>query len=162
VDAEQEYLLRKLLEGYLPAPAPVPERGAVPRVAPGEQATTSPPAVWESLDPYAQVFFAEGASLASLESVAAPWRSSGLAVSEVRQWLAAGVYPDEPDLAVALAGAGFDPYEARRRTIRYRSDSEQLNVISAVRGRSEQAAWARELKERIRAVDAADGALRAG
>ncbi len=59
---------------------------------------------------------------------------------------------DEPELAAALAGAGFDPREARSTTIRYRSDSELLNVISAVRGREEQAAWAVELRNRLHRV----------
>ncbi len=163
MDAEQEYLLRKLLEGYLPAPAPEPSTGGAgrreDRPAP---ATSGPLAIWESLDAYERVFFAEGATLAYVRSTAEEWRATGLSAREIRQWLDAGVYPDEPELAAALAGAGFDPYEARRTTIRYRSDSESLNVISAVRGRTAQADWAVELRNRIRAVrDVAPG-VRAG
>jgi len=153
VDAEQEYLLRKLLEGYVPAPEPRSERSGADRPSrrASEQASSTP-AIWASLDAYERVFFAEGATLAYLEELAEPWRATGLTPSEVHQWLDAGVYPDEPELAAALAGAGFAPQEARRTTIRYRSDSEVLNVIGAVRSRSEQAAWAVELRQRILTV----------
>lgn len=162
MNAEQEHLLRKLLEGYVPAPEPLPEVVApARRVAKAVGQEPSPPAVWGSLDAYERVFFAEGATLAGIDELAEPWRATGLAAAEVQQWLDAGVHPDEPDLAASLAGAGFAPQEARRTMIRYRSDSESLNVISAVRGRTEQAAWAVELRRRIRAVRD-DAAERAG
>ena len=162
MDAEQEYLLRKLLEGYVPAPAPQTEVGSPTRPA-GRSADreSSTPAIWASLDAYERVFFSEGASLECIDELAAPWRATGLTAPEVQQWLDAGVYPDEAGLAAALAGAGFAPQEARRTMIRYRSDTESLNVISAVRGRSEQAAWAVELRHRIRAVHE-DEAAQAG
>jgi hypothetical protein len=153
VDAEQEYLLRKLLEGYLPAPAPEPSvDDGGPREHRSWEPGSGPIAVREALDAYERVFFAEGATLAYVRSTAAAWQATGLSAPEVHQWLDAGVYPDEPQLAAALAGAGFDPREARRTTIRYRSDSESMNVISAVRGRTGQADWAIELRNRIRAV----------
>jgi hypothetical protein len=153
VNAEQEDVLRRMLEAYLPAPAPLPQDQQARRPARPEMTTSSPQALRDSLDDYERVFFAEGATLDYIQAVAAPWRGSGLTAPEVQQWLDAGVYPDEPELAVALAGAGFEPQEARRTTIRYRSDSELLNVISAVRGRTEQASWAVELKHRVRVVN---------
>lgn len=153
LNAEDEEVLRRLLEAYLPAP-PLAEPDAA---AAGSAARPVDPgsgrlAIWESLDEFQRVFFADGATRDHVEAVAAPWRVSGLSAREVRQWLDAGVYADEPDLAVALAGAGFDPREARATTIRYRSDSEVLNVVGAVRGRSEQAAWAVELRARLQAT----------
>ncbi len=153
VDAEQEYLLRKLLEGYVPAPEPRSEVAAARReTTVAARPASSTPAIWASLDAYERVFFSEGATLEYIDELAAPWRVTGLTAPEVRQWLDAGVYPDEAELAAALAGAGFAPQEARRTMVRYRSDSESMNVISAVRGRSEQASWAVELRHRIRAV----------
>jgi len=162
VDAEQEYLLRKLLEGYVPAPEPrsevaVSTGGSGRAVRPA----SSTPAIWASLDAYERVFFSEGATLERIDELVAPWRASGLTAAEAQQWLDVGVSPDEPELAAALAGAGFAPQEARRTMIRYRSDSESMNVISAVRGRSEQASWAIELRHRIRAVSD-DQAAQAG
>jgi len=151
VDAEQEYLLRKLLEGYVPAPEPRSDVSGSARQR-GVGRMSSTPAIWAKLDAYERVFFSEGATLEYVDELAAPWRASGLTAPEVQQWLDAGVHPDEAELAAALAGAGFAPQEARRTMIRYRSDSESMNVISAVRGRSEQAAWAVELRHRIRAV----------
>lgn len=157
MDAEQEYLLRKLLEGYLPAPEPV--TGDAGRREERPAPRSGPAAIRESLDAYERVFIAEGATLEYVRSTAREWRATGLTAREVHQWLDAGVYPDEPGLAAALAGAGFDPHEARRTTIRYRSDSESMNVISAVRGRAGQADWAVELRNRILAVqDVASGA----
>ncbi|MCA0295001.1 MAG: hypothetical protein LCH96_06740 [Actinobacteria bacterium] len=153
MDEEQEYLLRRMLEAYLPAPAP---REPGDHARPAMPAVTTASTPWElreSLDAYERVFFSEGATPDHVRAVAAPWRATGLTPAEVQQWLDAGVYPDEPDLAAALAAADFTPQEARRTTIRYRSDSEQLNVISAVRGRTEQAEWAAELKHRLRVVN---------
>lgn len=162
MDAEQEYLLRKLLEGYLPAPEPSVDASVHRREERPAAAASGPLAVWETLDAYERVFFAEGATLEYVRSAAAEWRATGLSAREVHQWLDAGVYPDEPELAAALAGAGFDPHEARRTTVRYRSDSELLNVISAVRGRTAQADWAVELRNRLRAVHDVAPAVRAG
>lgn len=153
VDAEQELLLRRLLEGYLPAPHAQQRVERRDPPAPVVAGTTRP-AVPEALDEFGRVFLAEGATLEYVESVAAPWRASGLTASEVHQWLDAGVYADEPDLAVTLAGAGFAPQEARRTTIRYHSDSESMNVIEAVRGRTDQIAWVVELRQRIRTITA--------
>ncbi|MGC3993178.1 MAG: hypothetical protein QM779_03460 [Propionicimonas sp.] len=149
MDAEQEYLLRRMLDAYVPAPAPRPQGEGRPPVIRRWSDPSSPMAIRESLDDYERVFFAEGATLDHVRAVAEPWRASGLTAPEVQQWLDAGVYLDEPELAVALAGAGFAPQEARRATIRYRSDTEVMNVISAVRSRTEQAVWAVELKQRI-------------
>ncbi len=135
----------------MPAPAP---RDEGERLRPVAEEPSSPWAIRESLDAYERVFLAEGATQAHVRTVAAAWRATGLTPAEVQQWLDAGVSPDEPDLAAALAGADFTPQEARRTTIRYRSGSELLNVISAVRGRAEQAEWAVELKQRLRMVNA--------
>lgn len=153
MDAEQEFLLRRLLEGYVPAPEPRSEVSTSTREHTRvERPASSAPAIWASLDAYERVFFSEGATLEYVDDLAEPWRATGLTAPEVQQWLDAGVHPDEAELAAALAGAGFAPQEARRTMIRYRSDSESMNVISAVRGRSEQASWAVELRHRIRAV----------
>ena len=148
VNAEDEELLRRLLDAYLPAPPPREDSG--PIAVPGaQQGRPVVPEDLAELDEYQRLFVAEGATREYVAAVAAPWRSSGLSVREVRSWLDAGVYAHEPELAVALAGAGFDPREARATTVRSHSDSEELNVISAVRGRSEQAAWAAELRSRL-------------
>ena len=91
VDAEQEYLLRKLLEGYVPAPEPQPEVVA-PTGRPGRVAAreSSTPAIWASLDAYERVFFSEGATLECIDELAVPWRATGLTAPEVQQWLDAG------------------------------------------------------------------------
>ena len=130
-------------------PAPAPHAGGLPWPPPiraGGGPGLLEPAIWETLDAYERVFFGEGATLADLDELTAPWRATGLILPRGPAVLDAGVYPDEPELAAALAGAGFAPQEARRTTIRYRSDSELLNVISAVRGRPEPAALAVEFE----------------
>ncbi|MFT4110271.1 hypothetical protein [Propionicimonas sp.] len=163
MDAEQEYLLRRMLDAYVPAPAPRPRGEGREPVIRRWSDPSAAGAIRESLDDYERVFFSEGATLDHVQAVAEPWRASGLTAPEVQQWLDAGVHPDEPELAVALAGAGFAPQEARRATVRYRSDTQVMNVISAVRDRTEQAVWAVELKQRISlAQGAAVDAQRAG
>jgi hypothetical protein len=104
------------------------------------------------LDEFEEIFFHEGATLNYVDSVAKPWRQAGLRPPEVRDWLDAGVYSDEPDLAVALATAGFEPRQAARIKARYGVDSESMSVISWVRGSSNQGAMARMLMDRLVAV----------
>ena len=102
----------------------------------------------ELLDEYELVFFHNGATLHYVESVSEPWRKTGLSAREVRDWLDAGVYDDEPDVAQALATAGFEPRQAARIRGRY-GPGEAMNLISWVRGASDKAVRAMQLMDLV-------------
>ena len=72
-----------------------------------------------------------------------------MSAPEIRAWLDAGVYTDEPDVAVALATVGFDPRQAAKIKVRYASGGESMNVISWVRGATDKAARAADLMNQV-------------
>lgn len=147
MDADEQYILDQLMDGYKPAGRP-PRRdnrfGSRPRPV-----STPALAVRELLDDIELVFFREGATLEHVEAVAEPWRDTGLSAPEIRAWLDAGVYSGEPNLAAALATVGFDPRRAAKIKVRYKPGGESMNVISWVRGSTDKAARAADLMNRV-------------
>ncbi|MBN9105472.1 MAG: hypothetical protein J0I14_10755 [Propionibacteriaceae bacterium] len=147
MDADEQYILDQLMDGYRPTRRP-PRRDN--RFGNRPRPVAAPAlAVKELLDDIESVFFREGATLEHVEAVAEPWRDTGLSAPEIRAWLDAGVYTDEPDLAVALATVGFDPRQAAKVKVRYTSGGESMNVISWVRGSTDKAARAADLMNRV-------------
>ena len=150
MDADEQFILDQLMDRYTPTRRP-PHRDNRFRPRPRPVSTPSL-AVRELLDDIESVFFREGATLEHVEAVADSWRGTGLSAPEIRAWLDAGVYTDEPDLALALATAGFDPRQAARIKVRFKQGAESMNVISWVRGSSDKASRAADLMNRVLAA----------
>lgn len=152
MDADEQYILDQLMEGFTPTPNRRSfGRGSRSRVQP-RPVLPPTPAVRELLDEYELIFFYEDATLDYVEKAAGPWRQTGLAAREIREWLNAGVDPDEPDLAQALAAAGFEPRRAAQIKCRFGHGGEPKSVISWVRGASDRLARAVDLMNRVVAV----------
>lgn len=152
-DGDLDYMRQQLMDGFTPQSSQrrgKSRRGQVPQ--PPRPLVATAETYW-LLDDYEQVFFIEGTLMDVIQRKAARWQATGLDAGEVKEWIDADVYDDEPDLAASLSAAGFTPRQAREK-YRLSRDGDRLSVISWVRGRTDQAVAAREFMARIDAVRA--------
>ena len=156
VDADEQYILDRLMDGYTPGRRRPPRaregRWAQPPTPRASQPLTATRGFFELLDEYEQAFFSEGRPVSSIQKLADEWRTTGLDARDVPAWLDAGVYESEPDLAAGLAAAGFTPQQARRTMVRFSTDGPRLSILSWVRGRTDRAAGAQDLANQIAAA----------
>ncbi len=152
-DGDLDYMRQQLMDGYTPHLGQRRDkwkRGQGQGPQPSRPLVATAETYW-LLDDFEQVFFIEGTPMDLIQRKAALWQATGLDAGEVKEWIDADVYDDEPDLAASLSAAGFTPRQAREK-YRLSRDGDRLSVISWVRGRTDQAVAAREFMARIDAV----------
>lgn len=140
VDADEQYILDKLTDGFERSPRQRAGRDRRGRSGHPSRGSTPLRAVPELLDEYEAPFYREGAFLDTIQALGSLWRETGLTPAEMQQWVAAGVHDYEPQLAVAMAAAGFTPRQASQK-IRTRGGSfTPISYVRASRKSPDEAA----------------------